>query len=353
VSVTLHSFQAIRQLAISGDVGFAESYMREEWSTDSLLNLFHLIMRNEKAVDPAMEGSLRSRFSRFLKHWQNRNSVRGSQRNIAYHYDLGNNFYQLWLDDSMNYSSALFTPDHSTLSEAQQNKMAQVHKMMPTKPGDRVLEIGCGWGALANFMATKAKVHVEGISLSTEQLAYAEQHNKVSAEISGSTAFRHQDYREVTSTYDHIMSIEMFEAVGEKYWETYFSQLANLLNDNGTAVLQVITIDEPRFERYRKQPDFIQRYIFPGGMLPTRSRLFELANRAGFDLEESCWFGLSYAETLAQWRKRFESQYRQVLDQGFDERFIRMWRYYLVYCETGFTFQSTDVGMLRLRKRAL
>ncbi len=351
--VTLHSLQPIRRLAIGGDVGFAESYMDGEWSTDSLLNLFHLIMRNEATVKKVISGSFRSRFARFIKHWQNRNSKEGSQRNIAYHYDLGNDFYRLWLDPSMNYSSALYAHENESLSAAQFNKMTKVLEMMQPKTGDRVLEVGCGWGALAKHMALNAGVHVEGISLSSEQLDYATQHNTIKAsDNSGSTLFRHQDYREVGETYDHIMSIEMFEAVGEQYWETYFQKLGKLLNDQGSAVLQVITIDESRFDRYQKKPDFIQRYIFPGGMLPTPTHLKALADKAGFDIEQTHWFGQSYARTLAAWRKTFEAMQRDISQQGFDERFVRMWRYYLVYCETGFTFGTTNVGLFKLKKRA-
>jgi len=350
--VTLHSLQPIRRLAIGGDVGFAESYMDGEWSTDSLLNLFHLIMRNEATVKKVISGSFRSRFARFIKHWQNRNSKEGSQRNIAYHYDLGNEFYQLWLDPSMNYSSGIYQQDNDSLSAAQNEKMSKVREMMQPDMGDRVLEVGCGWGALARYMGTHAGVHVEGISLSSEQLAYAREHNTVApSDHTGSTIFRHQDYREVGETYDHIMSIEMFEAVGEQYWATYFNQLQKLLKTDGSAVLQVITIDESRFDRYQKKPDFIQRYIFPGGMLPTKTHLSALAEKAGFEIEETHWFGESYARTLAAWRDSFERVQRGIRSEGFDERFIRMWRYYLVYCETGFTFGTTDVGLLKLRKR--
>ncbi len=351
-SVLLHNLQPIRRLASSGAIGFAESYMDGEWSTDSLLNLFHLFMRNETSVYSATTGSYRSRSARLIKHWQNRNSKVGSQRNIAYHYDLGNAFYQLWLDDSMTYSSGWYESGEETLALAQKKKMAKIHELMKPDPGGRVLEVGCGWGGLARYMATHASVNVEGISLSKEQLQYAVEHNAISADgDSGSTDFRFQDYREVNDTYDHIMSIEMFEAVGEQYWETYFQQLHCLLKPNGSAVLQVITLEESRFDKYRKQPDFIQRYIFPGGMLPTRKRLFALASSAGFAIEHAHWFGQSYAKTLADWRSVFETEQRNILAQGFDERFLRMWRYYLVYCQTGFTFGTTDVGLLRLVKR--
>lgn len=352
-SVTLHSFQPIRQLAVSGNIGFAESYMEGEWSTDNLLNLFHLVMRNDPAVKTTFAGSFRNRLNGFMRHWQNRNSKKGSQRNIAYHYDLGNDFYKLWLDASMNYSSGLYESESDDLAAAQQNKMAKVCAMMQPEAGSRVLEIGCGWGALANYMATNASVDVEGISLSSEQLAYADQYNTVSKKpLGGSTAFRHQDYREVDDTFDHIMSVEMFEAVGEQYWESYFNQLKHLLKEDGTAILQVITIDESRFEKYRKQPDFIQRYIFPGGMLPTRTHLAKLAESAGFEIDQSLWFGKSYARTLAHWRHKFEAAQHGVAGLGFDERFTRMWRYYLVYCETGFNLDLTDVGLIKLVKRS-
>lgn len=352
VSVTLHSLQPIRQLAMNGDVGFAESYLRGEWSTDSLLNLFHLFMRSEPPANSKFASSLRDSFTR-LKHWRNRNSKAGSQRNIAFHYDLGNDFYKLWLDESMNYSSALYVAEADSLAGAQQNKMAKVCAMLQPNAGSRVLEIGCGWGALANYMASNSSVDVEGISLSSEQLAYAEKYNTIEKDPgTGSTSFRHQDYREVDESYDHILSVEMFEAVGEQYWETYFNQLKQLLKDDGTAVLQVITIDESRFENYRKQPDFIQRYIFPGGMLPTRTHLVKLAEDAGFVIDESHWFGKSYARTLADWRHKFEAVHADVTSQGFDDRFIRMWRYYLVYCETGFNLGLTDVGLVKLVKKA-
>lgn len=355
-SVSLHNLQPIRRLATNGSIGFAESYMDGEWSTDSLLNLFHLFMRNEVNVNSSTTGSFRSRLGRFVRHWQNRNSKAGSERNIAYHYDLGNEFYKLWLDGSMTYSSAIYDSESESLANAQQNKMAKVCEMMAPDAGNRVLEVGCGWGGLAKYMATKAEVSVEGISLSKEQLQYASDNNSITADYDtdtsgGSTAFRYQDYREVDDEYDHIMSIEMFEAVGEQYWETYFQQLQRLLKSGGSAVLQVITIDESRYEKYRKQPDFIQRYIFPGGMLPTRSRLKELANNAGFDIDQSHWFGQSYAKTLADWRSVFEQEQRSILAQGFDERFLRMWRYYLVYCQTGFTFGTIDVGLLKLVKQ--
>jgi len=350
--VILHNFKPIRQMMVRGENGFAESYLRGDWSSDCLHSLFTLIMNNEEQVAAMTSGSWLARLVNSIRHGRNHNSLSGSQRNIEFHYDLGNKFYELWLDPSMSYSSALFRNDE-TLEQGQHAKIDQVIKYLNPRPGARVLEIGCGWGAMAYRLATSAQCHVEGISLSHEQLRYAREHNSlVTADQSrGSTAFRHQDYREVDGRYDHVISIEMFEAVGEQYWTTYFSKLHGLLKEQGTAVLQVITIAEDRFEDYRACPDFIQRYIFPGGMLPSKTHLRDLIDDAGFDIVKTDWFGQSYATTLRLWRERFDQMGRDVQAQGFDERFMRMWRYYLSYCETGFQFERTDVGQLLLMKR--
>ncbi len=353
VQVKLLNYRALTMLMRSGEVGFAESYLRGDWEVDDLVNLFLLIMRNEQAIAHGLTGGPLARLGNTLKHWLNRNSRRGSQRNIAYHYDLGNAFYETWLDESMSYSSAIFASEQQTLAEAQQGKLDRVVQLLDARKGANVLEIGCGWGALGRHLADRGGLHVDGISLSREQLAWAAEHNSLTAgqQQNGSTNFRYIDYREVEGRYDHIVSIEMFEAVGEQYWSTYFQKLSELLERGGTAVLQVITILEERFEVYRSHPDFIQRYIFPGGMLPTKSHLSQLAAASGFDIVSTDWFGMSYARTLAEWRDRFNAVSDQVSQQGFDERFSRMWQYYLSYCEAGFRFGSTDVGMLVLAKR--
>ena len=350
--VTLNNFKPVRQMMLAGENGFAESYLRGDWSTDNLRNLFTVIMNNETAVAAMTTGSWYARLANSIRHGRNHNSLRGSQRNIEFHYDLGNDFYELWLDPSMSYSSAVFR-DGESLALAQQNKLTKVVDYLQPKPGSRVLEIGCGWGAMAHKLASSSSCHVEGISLSHEQLKYAQEHHNVVPvdSTSGSTEFRYQDYRAVQGTYDHIVSIEMFEAVGEKYWATYFAKLAELLNEGGSAVLQAITIAEDRYDEYRVSPDFIQRYIFPGGMLTSKSHLNKLIDDAGFDLVQSDWFGPSYGHTLELWRTRFDQVSRDVNAQGFDERFLRMWRYYLSYCETGFRFGRTDVGQLLLCKR--
>ena len=349
--LTLHNYRPIRQMMMSGENGFAESYLQGDWSSDNLRNLFTLILNNEPEVAVMTTGSWYARLLNTLRHGRNSNSLRGSQRNIEFHYDLGNDFYQLWLDPTMSYSSAVFEGDES-LEQAQDAKLSRVVESLKPAPGARVLEIGCGWGAMAHKLATQAECRVEGISLSQEQLRYARDFNNVESEAGrqGSTEFRYQDYRAVEGSYDHIVSIEMFEAVGEKYWNTYFDKLGQLLEQGGTAVLQVITIDEQRFDEYRASPDFIQRYIFPGGMLPTKEHLTRLVEGSGFELVEVDWFGSSYAQTLLHWRERFDQVISEVTALGFDDRFARMWRYYLDYCETGFRLGRTDVGQLLLRK---
>ena len=351
-NLILHNFKPVRQMMVNGENGFADSYLRGDWSSDNLSHLFTLMMNNESQMSRVTGGSWFAKIANSIRHHRNRNSLSGSRRNIEFHYDLGNQFYQLWLDPSMSYSSALFK-DNESLEQAQQTKLDQAVQYLNPAPGSRVLEIGCGWGAMARALAEQTRCHVEGISLSHEQLRYAQEQNTVHSDSvsAGSTSFRHQDYRQVSGTYDHIVSIEMFEAVGEQYWITYFSKLGELLERGGTAVLQVITIAEERFDDYRASPDFIQRFIFPGGMLPTKTHLLTLVNKAGFDIVQTDWFGHSYAETLRLWRHKFDLVTREVQGQGFDERFVRMWRYYLSYCETGFLFGRTDVGQLLLTKR--
>ena len=358
-AVVLHSYLPLRRLITDGQLGFAESYLQGEWSTDHLPNLFSLIMRNEHRIGPATRGGRLSRLLNIFQHWKKRNSVGGSRRNIAYHYDLGNEFYQLWLDDSMSYSSALYRSGNETLEQAQQNKIDLVADMLSADQGSNILEIGCGWGTLAQRLASQSASCVTGVSLSERQLAYANQTNKLlenpkanpqSMQHQGSCKFEFCDYRDVEGRFDHIVSIEMFEAVGQQYWDTYFEKLASLLDSGGTAVIQTITLLEDRFAAYKARPDFIQRYIFPGGMLPTKALLTKHIEQAGFVLEQTHWFGESYARTLAAWRDRFDQASKDVLSMNFDERFLRMWRYYLVYCETGFDIGHTDVGLLRIRK---
>lgn len=353
VHITLHNYRALTMLMRSGSVGFAESYMRGDWSADNLLNFFMLIARNQRTIFHTLTGGPLARIANSLSHALKRNSRRGSRRNIAFHYDLGNDFYTQWLDSSMSYSSAIYDDDAQSLRDAQRNKLDRVVRYLGATSGARVLEIGCGWGAMARHLAEQCGARVEGISLSREQLAWADKHNRLASEdlSKGGTEFRYQDYRMVEGRYDHVVSIEMFEAVGVRYWDTYFAKLSDLLERDGTAVLQVITIDESRFDEYQANPDFIQRYIFPGGMLPTKTHMTNLADRAGFDVVNTDFFGESYALTLSAWHRQFDRSIDSIRKQGFDDRFVHMWRYYLSYCEAGFRMGSTDVGLYTMKKR--
>jgi cyclopropane-fatty-acyl-phospholipid synthase len=347
-TIELHNYKPIRSVISEGQLGFAESYLNGDWSTDSLENLFSLFMRNEIHVQPKMPGGRLSQYVNALRHRLRKNSEAGSKKNIAYHYDLGNDFYKRWLDETMSYSSGLYLNDSDTLHQAQLNKQQRVIDLLDAQQNSRMLEIGCGWGSLAAKVASETSSHVTAISLSNEQLSFAKDKYKNNA---NSIDFKFIDYRNVTGKFDHIFSIEMFEAVGQQYWSTYFNKLAELLDAGGTAVLQVITLLEDRFDAYRARPDYIQKYIFPGGMLPTKTHLREYAEKAGFDLEHDQWFGSSYAKTLSEWHARFEAAADDIRSLNFDERFMRMWRYYLVYCETGFGIGHTDVGLVKLKKR--
>ena len=300
---------------------------------------------NEALFSGTLAGKWLARIKNVFHHISKRNSIAGSKRNISFHYDLGNEFYKLWLDSSMTYSSALYQNNKLSLEQAQQDKLERITSLLNPSFDSRVLEIGCGWGALGNHLVSNTDCSLQGVSLSRTQLEYANEHYDHPR-----LKFDYQDYRDVEGRFDHIVSIEMFEAVGMAYWSTYFKKLSALLTDNGSVLLQVITIEEDRFEGYRKTPDFIQRYVFPGGMLPTKTHLHDLAKSAGFDIVETQWFGSSYAETLRQWRNTFEESLDDIKALGYDEAFIRLWRYYLSYCEIGFMHGSTDVGLVQLSK---
>lgn len=288
---------------------------------------------------------------RLPDRWQHRrrhNSRRNSRRNIAAHYDLSNAFFAQWLDPEMVYSSAVFSGKEQTLEQAQAAKLDRIVSLLGVGDGDRVLEIGCGWGGLARRIATGTNASVTGITLSQQQLEYSIEAAR-QAGLSDRLEFRLQDYRDTSGTFDGIVSIEMIEAVGEAYWPVYFQTLAARLRRGAGAVVQAITIDEAHFDEYRDNADFIQRYIFPGGMLPTVSIMHEQARAAGLRIDHVEHFGKSYAETLRIWRRRFEAAWPRIANMGFDERFRRMWRYYLAYCEAGFEEGTIDVGLYRLK----
>ncbi len=335
-----------RRIATRGHVGLGESYMAGDWDSPDLTALLHCFAANQHALVEVFEGSWLNRVASLFRHRRRANTKAGSKRNIQAHYDLGNDFYQLWLDPSMTYSSAVFSRDANTLELAQQNKYQRLLGLLDARPGQHLLEVGCGWGALARTAAS-AGLAVTGITLSREQLAWAK------AAVAGTPLaeqleFRLQDYRDVAERFDHIVSIEMFEAVGEEYWPAYMAMLKRCLKPGGRAALQVITIADAEFDGYKASPDFIQHYIFPGGMLPTVGRFDAAAEQAGLRVVARSFHGLDYADTLAAWRERFEAELPAVRALGYDERFIRMWRYYLSYCEAGFRDQRIDVMQVAL-----
>lgn len=354
-----------RRIAARGHLGLGEGYMAGDWDSPDLTSLIHLLAVNEQTLANIEYGSWLGRLGALLHHRRRANTRTGSRRNIAHHYDLGNAFYRLWLDPSMTYSAALFdgpvgerAQDSASdrevdlqadlegdidagLEQAQTNKYRSLLAMLDAEPGAHLLEIGCGWGGLAR-QAVAAGHRVTGITLSSEQLAWAR--DILATPIAaGQADLQLRDYRDLDGQFDHIVSIEMFEAVGERYWPVFMDKLRQLLRPGGRAALQVITMDEKIFDGYRSSPDFIQKYIFPGGMLPTPERFDAAAARAGLRIGARRWFGQDYARTLALWHRRFLDQIDAVRALGHDETFIRMWRYYLSYCEAGFRDGRIDV----------
>lgn len=329
-------------------MGFAKGYIDGDWSSPDLAALLELAARNITVVDCKMSGFLPVRILNRVRHLLRSNSKAGSRKNISFHYDLGNAFYQHWLDPSMTYSSALYSHPEQTLEDAQDAKLSRIIELLDLRGGENVLEIGCGWGALAIRLA-RSGAHVTGVTLSSEQLTFALQRVKREG-LTNQIALELTDYRDVERTYDRVVSIEMLEAVGEAYWPIYFKTLHDRLNAGGIAVLQVITISEARFETYRSSADFIQRHIFPGGMLPSKAIIARQSVGAGLKLVSTQSFGESYAATLAEWRKRFLASWPNVVKMGFPERFRRLWEYYLCYCEAGFRAGTIDVGFYVLTK---
>lgn len=342
-SVVFYRWRALRRLLAGGDIAFAEAYMDGDWWSPDLPTLLELAAVNIAEIEHAIAGLLPVRLFNHTRHLLNANTRRGSRKNIAFHYDLGNNFYRLWLDPDMTYSSALYRADGETLEQAQENKLDRIAELLAAPPGSEILEIGCGWGALAARLA-RAGASVNGITLSTEQLAYARNVVEKSG-VRDQVQLELQDYRDCQGAFDRIVSIEMLEAVGEQYWPVYFEKLRGLLKPDGKVVLQVITIDGSRFEAYRRGADFIQRYIFPGGMLPTKALIASQAQDAGLKVVSTECFGQSYARTLAEWRSRFRQGSGAAQALGFDQRFCRLWDYYLAYCEAGFRAGTIDVGL--------
>ena len=343
--IQINSWKLVPRLLLSGDMGLAESFLSGEWKTSNLTKLILLGDINERALGNAVTPSKFINLIEKLRHQRRDNSKRGSRRNIAAHYDLGNEFYSHWLDNSMSYSSALFTDFGEKLEVGQNRKYQRLAKALKLKEGDQVLEIGCGWGGFAEIAAKEYKCNVVGITLSNEQAKFAQRRMKEN-QLSNLVDIRIEDYRDVQGSFDKIVSIEMFEAVGEEHWRNYFETIKTRLKPGGLAGIQSITIANEFFETYKRRPDFIQKYIFPGGILPSEDKLNSAVSSAGLKILDDYYFGKSYAETLRRWQSTFEQKWDDIKNLGFDEKFQKMWRYYLSYCEAGFETGHINVGQI-------
>ena len=351
-ALTLRNWNACGAALKSGDIGFAETYIAGDWTTPHLADLLRVFIVNRRELDAVIFGTWAGRLLHRLRHLLNRNTRANSQKNIHAHYDLGNAFYTLWLDGTMNYSSAWFDGDRSQpMQQAQQAKVRRALRMAGVRRGDRVLEIGCGWGALAEAAVSEFRADLVGVTLSTEQLAHGQARLAAFNTPAAQAELRLQDYRDIQDgPYDAVCSIEMVEAVGREYWPDYFSTIARLLKPGGRACIQSIVIDDALWDRYIQSTDFIQQYIFPGGCLPCPREFRREAQAAGLTVVDEFAFGGDYAETLRRWRDAFLAAKAQVLQLGFDERFIRTWEFYLAYCEAAFDEANIDVVQYTLQK---
>lgn len=349
-TLDIRDYRFAGRVLASGDIGFAEGYMAGEWETPHLAALLEALARNSDHIRRLMSGNRIMKAVHWLSHRMNRNSRSGSRKNIHAHYDIGNAFYAAWLDPSMTYSSARFTRAGMALEAAQREKYASLARAMDLGPGQTVLEIGCGWGGFAEFAAREIGARVTGITISREQHEFARQ-RMFNAGLSERVDIQLIDYRDVEGRFDRVASIEMFEAVGQEYWPAYFGKIRDVLEPGGRAGLQIITIDDAIFAGYRKRTDFIQKYIFPGGMLPSEAALKPVVAGAGLDWRGVDRFGQDYAETLRLWDERFQAAWDDIRRlAGFDERFRRLWRFYLAYCEAGFRTGRTNVIQLGLSR---
>ncbi|HTV67048.1 MAG TPA: cyclopropane-fatty-acyl-phospholipid synthase family protein [Rhizobiaceae bacterium] len=341
--VVLHNWRLPARAISGGTIGVAESYMDGDWESPDVTSFLELFVVNSEAGEKVAGGAnwLLITWQR-IRHWLNDNTRRGSKRNISAHYDLGNAFYRQWLDPSMTYSSALFSAGANDLESAQAAKYRALARDTGIGPNDHVLEIGCGWGGFAEFVAREIGCKVTGLTISREQHDFAKT-RIAKAGLADKVDIKLQDYRDETGKYDRIASIEMFEAVGEKYWPVFFGKVKECLQAGGTAGMQIITINEAGFKLYRKRPDFIQRYVFPGGMLPTPQLLKSLGADQGLSYLRERVFPQDYARTLAEWRQRFWSSWEKIVPLGFDDRFKKLWEFYLHYCEAGFRAEWIDV----------
>lgn len=347
--MTVYSYNFAWRLAHGGDIGIAEAYLRREWDTPNLTQFLYVFCVNHDLIQSMLGNKPIARFVQSVRHWFNRNTRKQARRNIYAHYDIGNSFYSAWLDPSMTYSSALFEDGTHDLTAAQNNKYRRLAEAINLQPGQKVLEIGCGWGGFAEYAAKHYDAKVVGLTISTEQRDFALKRMQA-AGLNEKVEIRFQDYRDERGQYDRIASIEMIEAVGEQFWPQYFTQLRDRLVPGGYAGIQAITIQDKFFNAYRREVDFIQRYVFPGGMLPSPQVLKSLGDKFGVPVIRERIFGEDYAKTLATWRDNFRAAWPNLMPLGFDERFRRLWEYYLAYCEAGFLSGNIDVRQVVFAK---
>ena len=347
--IRIHNSGIFERLLREGQLGFCDAYLDGQWSTPNLQAFMDYIHADNDEVFDSFPGQkLVQLYERFRFRMQG-NSKGQARKNISYHYDLGNDFYGLWLDKTMTYSSAIFADGQESLEKAQTAKYASMVDQMGVKAGDHVLEIGCGWGGFAEYAAKERGLNVTCLTISKEQIKYS-QDRITAAGLQDLVTFKLQDYRDETGVYDGIASIEMFEAVGEKYWPSYFKTIHDRLKPGAQATLQIITVRNDRFDVYRKSVDFIQKYIFPGGMLPSPAVLAQQVEKAGLNVVKSIEFGESYSQTLRRWHDTFNDKWDQVVAMGFDDRFRRMWNFYLTSCAATFHYGNCDVTQITISK---
>ena len=347
--VQVHDHGVFARLLREGQLGFCDAYLEGQWSSPDLQAFMDYFHADNDVVFESFPGQKLVQFYERFRFFLQRNSKDQARKNISYHYDLGNDFYGLWLDESMTYSSAIFKTGQESLKQAQATKYASMIDQMGVKAGEHVLEIGCGWGGFAEYAAKERGLKVTCLTISEEQFKYA-QDRIDKAGLRDLVKFKLQDYRDETGVYDGIASIEMFEAVGEQYWPAYFSTVRDRLKPGAQATLQIITVQNKNFETYRKSVDFIQKYIFPGGMLPSLNILGEQVAKAGLKVEKTIAFGESYSRTLRQWHDVFNRKWDDVVTMGFDERFRRMWNFYLTSCAATFNYGNCDVVQITISK---
>ena len=345
----VHNPDLFARLIREGDLGFSDAYLEQWWTSPDLQAFMDLVHRGNDTVYDGFPGQGLVRAFEKLRFWLQRNHRKQARKNISYHYDLGNDFYKLWLDETMTYSSALFETGQEPLERAQQAKYASMIDQMGAREGDHILEIGCGWGGFAEYAARERGLKVTGLTISKEQFNYASKRIE-NAGLSGQVEFKLQDYRDERGQYDGVASIEMFEAVGEKYWPVYFDTLRERLKPGRNATLQIITVADRRWEVYRRGVDFIQKHIFPGGMLPCPRVLREQVDRAGLRVVRSMEFGPSYDLTLRRWHQTFNAKWDEIAEMGFDDRFRRMWNFYLTACAAAFDSATVDVTQITVSR---